>query len=767
MKKVLSFLLLLLCLSSSFLFAVDITATGTGATEEEAKQDARVQLSEMIFGTSVFSLTTTKTFATSSSFSQDASSSSSSFQSTNNFITSGKLIGVEYKIQNSSSKKVTVTATIPDTAYTIYEENIKNAATTVKNLYNRNNQLTNKNDTNYFTLKKSLLLNLYNALIEYQSYRQILIYMQHSSSVVDLNLDISVQSISFDYESLLIEEENAIRAKIGVTGAASSVDYINLQYELNQNIKAQSELKRQQEEILRQVEEQRIAEINSQMKNVLESTAQVTITNLSDSFWETYQELKNAINTYNSLVKQYNDFLRNELSKIEQTYSTNRKAVERKAYPSAQLQDGAPTAIALEFRRQELNELSQARDKDRQSVTKLVSDNFATPLQNSYDTVAKLLISLQESTYIASVSAGDYTMIRSKYEGNYYRWPFSLIYRDGFSALNLSNLFINYKDLSGKDPYTGKDRLQYEAYSALVTAIESRELANFTDYYDIKVTFKIVINTSKDQILIDFQKVQLTTKDGKLIRELTGYKQQVEGWTTFRGVTIPKSTQSFIKPNSHINDAYNAYQKAIADAEEAKKREQEALTLAEEMRRKAEEQARKMEEEKEKERIRLENLAIEQARQAKLEKLKKKRIIMRNESFVGVSAYASYGLGYAKNLGEYTISAGVDLDIPILGFMYLGVSPSFMYSEMRFNGIEGTETGKFYRFAVLADGGIMTKYVAIGGKYGLSLEKTHYWEVYGRIYLGGLFEPLNLLFGVANDTGLKSIRAYIGGQYVF
>ena len=85
---------------------------------------------------------------------------------------------------------------------------------------------------------------------------------------------------------------------------------------------------------------------------------------------------------------------------------------------------------------------------------------------------------------------------------------------------------------------------------------------------------------------------------------------------------------------------------------------------------------------------------------------------------------------------------------------------------MKFN-TEGTDSGNFYRFALLVDAGIMDKSMSIGCRYGLGINKEHYFEIYSRIYLGFIFNNMNLLLGVANDIGLKSLRAYVGGQYVF
>lgn len=703
-------LILLLVLVVAPLFSVDLSSEGIGKTVDEARLDALENLCIYIFGTNVVTETVVTSTASSSS-----SDSFGTYSSRSTGVSFGNLVGVEYSEEKKVNKGYSVTATIPDSCYSLYEQRLNESIKTVKSVYGQ--ELTS------IEAKKTRFLNLLSALTEYSNCRQVLFRMLHDTPIPELDLDITFQSVSIEYQSLLIEEANELNKSME-SGEYYTSEVVKL---LAENQAKQIEIAAKNNEALVQAEMQRIANINDQISAILgDGVVNKPLSVNTSSFSVLMDELRSSIDNYNNICGQYDSLLSKEKEKIDKAYKANRNALENKSYKIAELQDGRPTSAALKYRQSELDELEKKYKEDTSETEKLITDSFKGSIQSAYDRYETLVKKIQGTTFDVFLSDGDFVLKKKEYRGEECYWPFALS-SSKYSFLNIPELRIYYKDMTGKAPVkNSSDKGKYEEYTLMVEKLDDY-FKNISNYYDVNLKFTVIVDPSEGRILISYSNVELY-QGKKCVVSLSDQVSSMEKKWVDAGFAFPKTNYSFLKVDADLDKK----------AREQKEAEQNRIE--------AEVQKAKREEEKK-----------------KYKSLN--RMIIGGGNSYGVQVFAEAGVGLNKSPSDTTVSIGANFDYILGDSFFVGLSPTYMMSELSI-GSEDEQKIVVNRFTVSFEGGVLLYGVAaVGGRLAASSNGI-YLEVFSRVSCKSFNIPINLEVGVAFDNVTSTSRVFFGGQYV-
>lgn len=703
-------LILLLVLVVAPLFSVDLSSEGIGKTVDEARLDALENLCIYIFGTNVVTETVVTSTASSSS-----SDSFGTYSSRSTGVSFGNLVGVEYSEEKKVNKGYSVTATIPDSCYSLYEQRLNESIKTVKSVYGQ--ELTS------IEAKKTRFLNLLSALTEYSNCRQVLFRMLHDTPIPELDLDITFQSVSIEYQSLLIEEANELNKSME-SGEYYTSEVVKL---LAENQAKQIEIAAKNNEALVQAEMQRIANINDQISAILgDGVVNKPLSVNTSSFSVLMDELNRSIDNYNNISGQYDSLLSKEKEKIDKAYKANRNALENKSYKIAELQDGKPTSAALKYRQSELDELEKKYKEDTSETEKLITDSFKGSIQSAYDRYETLVKKIQGTTFDVFLSDGDFVLKKKEYRGEECYWPFALS-SSKYSFLNIPELRIYYKDMTGKAPVkNSSDKGKYEEYTLMVEKLDDY-FKNISNYYDVNLKFTVIVDPSEGRILISYSNVELY-QGKKCVVSLSDQVSSMEKKWVDAGFAFPKTNYSFLKVDADLDKK----------AREQKEAEQNRIE--------AEVQKAKREEEKK-----------------KYKSLN--RMIIGGGNSYGVQVFAEAGVGLNKSPSDTTVSIGANFDYILGDSFFVGLSPTYMMSELSI-GSEDEQKIVVNRFTVSFEGGVLLYGVAaVGGRLAASSNGI-YLEVFSRVSCKSFNIPINLEVGVAFDNVTSTSRVFFGGLYV-
>lgn len=703
-------LILLLVLVVAPLFSVDLSSEGIGKTVDEARLDALENLCIYIFGTNVVTETVVTSTASSSS-----SDSFGTYSSRSTGVSFGNLVGVEYSEEKKVNKGYNVTATIPDSCYSLYEQRLNESIKTVKSVYGQ--ELTS------IEAKKTRFLNLLSALTEYSNCRQVLFRMLHDTPIPELDLDITFQSVSIEYQSLLIEEANELNKSME-SGEYYTSEVVKL---LAENQAKQIEIAAKNNEALVQAEMQRIANINDQISAILgDGVVNKPLSVNTSSFSVLMDELNRSIDNYNNISGQYDSLLSKEKEKIDKAYKANRNALENKSYKIAELQDGKPTSAALKYRQSELDELEKKYKEDTSETEKLITDSFKGSIQSAYDRYETLVKKIQGTTFDVFLSDGDFVLKKKEYRGEECYWPFALS-SSKYSFLNIPELRIYYKDMTGKAPVkNSSDKGKYEEYTLMVEKLDDY-FKNISNYYDVNLKFTVIVDPYEGRILISYSNVELY-QGKKCVVSLSDQVSSMEKKWVDAGFAFPKTNYSFLKVDADLDKK----------AREQKEAEQNRIE--------AEVQKAKREEEKK-----------------KYKSLN--RMIIGGGNSYGVQVFAEAGVGLNKSPSDTTVSIGANFDYILGDSFFVGLSPTYMMSELSI-GSEDEQKIVVNRFTVSFEGGVLLYGVAaVGGRLAASSNGI-YLEVFSRVSCKSFNIPINLEVGVAFDNVTSTSRVFFGGLYV-
>ena len=693
------------------LFSVDLSSDGFGKTVDEARLDALENLCIYIFGTNV--VTETVVTATAASTSSD---SFGTYSPRSTGVSFGNLVGVEYSEEKKVNKGYSVTATIPDSCYSIYEKRLNESIKTIKSMYGQ--ELTS------IEAKKTRFLNILSALTEYSNCRQVLFRMLHDTPIPELDLNITFQSVSIEYQSLLIEEANELNRSME-SGEYYTSEVVKL---LEENHAKQVELAAKNNEALVQAEMQRIANINDQISAILgDGVVYKPLSINTSSFSVLMDELRSSIDNYNNICGQYDSLLSKEKEKIDKAYEANRNALVNKSYKIAELQDGKPTSVALQFRQSELDELERKYNEDTSETEKLITDGFKGSIQSAYDRYETLVKKFQDTTFEVFLSDGDFVLKKKAYKGEECYWPFALS-SSKYSFLNIPELRIYYKDMTGKTPVTNSsDKGKYEEYTLMVEKLDDY-FKDISKYYDMKVNFTAAVDPSEGRVLICYSSVELY-QGNKCVVSLSNQVSFMEKKWVDAGFAFPKTNYSFLKVDADLD--------------------------------------KKAREQKEAERIQIEA----ETRKAKREEEKKKyrslnrMILGGGQKQYGIQLFAEVGIGLNKSSSDTTVSIGANFDYILGDSFFIGLSPTYMMTKLSI-GSEDEQIIVVNRFSVSVEGGVLLYGVAaVGGRFAASFDSI-YLEVFSRVSCKTFDLPFNLEVGVAFDNMTSTSRLFFGGQYV-
>lgn len=487
-KLVLLLLCAFLMFNVSFTsFAQDISQEGFGNTLEEAKANARENLSRYINGEFVSVKTSSSVTETQKS---DALSGSSSFFSESSSVSMGYLKAVEYVDEKRDDGSYRITAVIKDTDanLTVFESEIGDLKKTINSLYN---SLVGKDDQ----IKKGILVSLYGALSEFDNYKRTLIYMGHADCVPDIELMITATSVLSDYQNIVLSEGYKLEElEQSITDETERKKLLEALYE---NRQEQRRLEREKnDEIAAREEASRNLLI--QKLNQAQTIVSANTTNMQTSdFKALLDEALRLKSVFLEACNQCNEIITDEFAEIDRDLYAEAKAVEDRPYRFAELNsDGTPLMDVYSVRDDEIDYLYMASLMHKAEVFKTIRASLFDLIEKKYKSYEEAVEKLN-SSFDMPLSLKNAVV---KYDPANYKWSITLALPSALEATAKLQFYLSYEEMTGKKVQSAKYRGQegYDEYLQFLDEVDYLDalMRSFEDYYSITMTFKAEVQTN-------------------------------------------------------------------------------------------------------------------------------------------------------------------------------------------------------------------------------------------------------------------------------
>lgn len=540
MKRIITVMLTLLIVCS-FLFAdtVRYSAEGSGETLEKAKEEAKINLAEIVFPSLVSSETLIMTADGSTK-----KSYSSSFERKSNSTVIGEFPGLEYSNIRQKNGLYTVTTEIIGDEKTLqyYSLKILSEKANVEELYEKYLSLSNSSTTEKREML-SYVLGYYN---NYVSYKNIYIKLGGGlRSSFELNSVPSKAVLLTNYQSLLDEEANELTMR-------TTVSSINKEIEsrLAENEKAREEYNKSLENMKAQEKLQKELELQAALSRAFDSSDSENVGAEEHSSYglESFKSYLEAIGTYDdNLVEvcQTYEAMRFEWkTSIYKSFEEESSAIWARTYPIAQCGlDGKPTQNAKALRVDEVNALKKDKELELEEVYKEIDEKFKNEIQKRYNLLIEAIKSLEEKEFTLYSKNGDFSvnMYSPYYDGENFSWYLNMELPYPISS-NITKIPLSYSSLTGNkipsDETALKELLTDVTY---ITTVET-----YTDYldrgnYDCSLSFTVRVDEEKGSVKLNLSPLKIPSPDGKTIS--IGLSSSII--TSLDGENIP-----FIKNNA-------------------------------------------------------------------------------------------------------------------------------------------------------------------------------------------------------------------------
>ena len=477
-------LLLFIPLSS---FAQDISQEGYGISLDDAKKDARENLSRYINGEFI-------SVKTSSSVSEiqksGMSSGSSSFFSESSSVSMGYLKAIEYIDEKKDENGYRITAVIRDNAVNlaVFESEMDDLIISINSLYY---SLSGKDGQ----IKKGILVSLYGALSEFDNYKRTMIYMGHNNLVPDLGLMITATSVLSDYQNIVLSE--GYRLEELEQTITDEAERKKLQDALYENRQEQRKLEREKnDEIAAREEASRnllIQKLNQAQTLVSSNTAKIE----TSDFKALLDEALRLKDVFLEACKQCNEIIADEFSEIDRDLVAEAKAVEDRPYRLAELNsDGTPLAQVYSVREDEIDYLYMVSLMHKAEVFKTIRASLFDSIEKKYKDYEEAVKKLN-SSFDMSLALKN-TVV--EYDPVNFKWSITLNPPSEFNTQTKLMFDLSYKELTGKEVQSAKYRGQegYDEYLQFLDEVDYIDsiMRTFGDYFTVTMTVKSKVQSN-------------------------------------------------------------------------------------------------------------------------------------------------------------------------------------------------------------------------------------------------------------------------------
>ena len=353
-------LVLLIIVFSIPVYAEDISATGYASTASEAQDRAKEKLMELVFGTSVSTITSIGLYEDNAGYSE------SSFYNSVSTFSYGDLLGIRYtQAKKSLDNKIEVTAFIEESSSALYEMEMKSLSKEIRNEYEKY-----KHASVSIEDKKDCLINLLNMFSKFTNYRQVLIMLGKTETIPEIPVDETYKSLSDQLYSIYTELMNLEEEK---KNNSSYSDIVEINAKIEKLKAEQDAAKAASDHSL--VEQRLIYEqgIRESISKVIESSVLgATSITKGYSIAEDLKTVEECISLYNDITEQYEARLSEVRSRNANELEKGVASIKSREYELAELSNGLPTELALAMRNYEVKEFTNLKHAELEEQENLI-----------------------------------------------------------------------------------------------------------------------------------------------------------------------------------------------------------------------------------------------------------------------------------------------------------------------------------------------------------------------------------------------------------
>ncbi|MGD1817260.1 MAG: hypothetical protein ACPKNR_09530 [Pleomorphochaeta sp.] len=400
MKKFIIFLLML-SVTSSFLFSKNLSATGSGKTKEEAEENAFIELSKTI-RVSIFNeeILSEEEINGNLDFSKY---STTSLQTTkNDFINAEKKFKIQKDPLNNNIYLCTVS--INDSSADIYIDLILNKYLVTINSLEK--QYDNGKKTLSFENKKNLINNIIETYEDYDMAKYILIALEKFKfELPSPKKTIPIwqneyQNIVIDYSNDLQKQKNDLNFNKDLSTELinKKIDEINIEIakaniELNLN-------KQEKEKASKLLYKQKMIETDNEVDNILNSIIDKDIENIKNNI-SSIQQIKyfeEYNNQYKSIFNKYEELKKEIYDTWEEEKNSGKNEIINKPYLFSELDiNNNPTIVATKIRDSEVINFLLEKEKEKLANIKIINNKMVPILNKLQNNLLIALSSIESS----------------------------------------------------------------------------------------------------------------------------------------------------------------------------------------------------------------------------------------------------------------------------------------------------------------------------------------------------------------------------------
>jgi len=499
-------LLLLIVVCSVCLFAKNIVVDGFGDTVDSAKNNARVNLASYINGELVKSFTGIITSDT------GKGAVNESFNESVSVSTEGELIGVEYtnpvKTSGSESAMGTykVSAIIDESKLPMYLAELRTIVKSIDAIYGQS--FTSING------QKTRLINLLTSIQKYENYRQVVFFLGAEIEDVPIyEAPVTYQSVSTEYQSILVEEEATIIQDM--QNQKDAIVLAELHSKLEASRKEQQAFEEQQKEANRIAEQSALIRVQEQLASFVENESFLSGNTVFSNDWAAAKEIMGRVSLaqkeWLDLLGDYNDLVNQESSRLLKELNSQKKALEAKAYKLTEMSNNKPTDEAIANRKKEINELVEKKKNELAKFEKLIRQSMLPSLKARYDAFLTEVNNLNEKTFSVNLNDEHLKFVNRGFDAKTQSWKCVAGFLLDDRVLTIGSWDISYEELGGN--VTEEMNAISGAYDSEVEIFNELLSGQIGKYFNVSASIKVHYNLEKSKFEVSIVSLELTKKD--------------------------------------------------------------------------------------------------------------------------------------------------------------------------------------------------------------------------------------------------------------
>lgn len=503
-KKILVFLLFIVICCSGLL-ARNIIIDGYGDTPEDAKNDAKINLTSYIFGDGVKSSLNIGT-----SDSGDGSVKES-FNELISISIEGELLGVEYSNPSLTSSsesirgKYKVSAVIADSNSSMYVVEMKNLAKSIDAIYA---QEASSNT------KKIRLQNLLTNIKKYDDYMQVVARLGVDIDDIPVyDAPITYQSVSHEIQGILFEEESNLIREIENQDKADTLMLSELYAKLEATRLEQIAFENQQQEADKIAEQSSLLRVREQLAAFLAEESSLSksmiLENTLDSAVELAERVSLAQREWLELYSDYNSLIQQESSRLLKELNSQKKSLEAMPYKITEMSGNKPTEQAVANRNNEIKELVEKKRSELNKYETLIKQSMLPSLKARYDALLMAVKDLNERTFVISLEDGPLKFRNKGYDAIKSAWDIAAGLLINDRVLTIGNWSVTYAELGGMVTNDISVTNMYDNEIEVYDALLGNKMG---EYFDLEAEVKIKYDIDKSEFVISIQSLNLTKK---------------------------------------------------------------------------------------------------------------------------------------------------------------------------------------------------------------------------------------------------------------